>query len=78
MTDSNLHPRKYKEKEINRICNREQQTFYIDSGAYPIDLYTSYAGENENEKKIIVMVFDRKDTKELYTEWKNRDRENNK
>ncbi len=76
MVITNLKPRNYLYNEVNRICNREQQTFYIDSGVFPIDMYTSY--DTKNNRKIIVMIFDRESTKELYTEWKNRDRENNK
>jgi hypothetical protein len=76
MVITNLKPRNYLYNEVNRICNREQQTFYIDSGVFPIDMYTSY--DTKNNRKIIVMIFDRESTKELYAEWKNRDRENNK
>lgn len=75
MVISNLKPRDYLHNEVNRICNREQQTFYIDSGVFPIDMYTSY--DLKNNRKIIVMIFDRNDTKELYVEWKNRGKENN-
>nr|DAE26049.1 MAG TPA: hypothetical protein [Siphoviridae sp. ctEkS11] len=67
--ESNLKPRSYNEKEINRIYNRDQQTFYIDSGIYPIDLYPSYSPKND--RKIIVMIFLKNDTKEVYMKWKN-------
>ena len=66
---SNLKPRSYNEKEIIRIYNRDQQTFYIDSGIYPIDLYPSYSPKND--RKIIVMIFLKNDTKEVYMKWKN-------
>ena len=66
--ESNLKPRSYNEKEIIRIYNRDQQTFYIDSGIYPIDLYPSYSPKND--RKIIVMIFLRNDTKEVYMKWK--------
>ena len=66
---SNLHSNTYTEKEAIRIYNRDQQTFYVDSGVYPIDLYTSYAPKND--RKIIVMVFNRNDTKEVYQKWRN-------
>ena len=62
--ESNLKPRSYNEKEIIRIYNRDQQTFYIDSGIYPIDLYPSYSPKND--RKIIVMIFLKNDTKEVY------------
>lgn len=66
--ESNLKGVKYTEKEVIRIYNRDQQTFYIDSGVYPIDLYTSYAPKND--RKIIVMIFNRNDTKEVYQKWR--------
>ena len=67
--ESNLKPRSYNEKEIIRIYNRDQQTFYIDSGIYPIDLYPSYSPKND--RKIIVKIFLKNDTKEVYMKWKN-------
>ena len=67
--ESNLKPRSYNEKEIIRIYNRDQQTFYIDSGIYPIDLYPSYSPKND--RKIIVIIFLKNDTKEVYMKWKN-------
>ena len=67
--ESNLKPRSYNEKEIIRIYNRDQQTFYIDSGIYPIDIYPSYSPKND--RKIIVMIFLKNDTKEVYMKWKN-------
>ena len=67
--ESNLKPRSYNEKEIIRIYNRDQQTFYIDSGIYPIDLYPSYSPKND--RKIFVMIFLKNDTKEVYMKWKN-------
>lgn len=66
---SNLRGVDYNEKEVVRIYNRDQQTFYIDSGVYPIDLYTSY--NPKNDRKIIVMNFLRDDTKDVYIKWKN-------
>ena len=74
MIETNLHnARNYSEHEVNRICNVKQQIFYMSSGAYPIDIYPSY--DNKNDRKIIVMIFDRKDTKELYQRWNNYDTE---
>lgn len=65
--ESNLKPRDYNEKEVIRIYNRDQQTFYIDSGVYPIDLYPSYSPKGD--RKIIVMIFLRNDTKDVYSSW---------
>lgn len=72
---SNLKNIEYTEKEAIRIYNRDQQTFYIDSSVYPIDMYTSYAPKNN--RKIIVMIFNRNDTKEVYQKWCNYQSENN-
>lgn len=68
---SNLQNIQYTEKEVVRIYNREQQTFYVDSEVYPIDIYTSYAPKNN--RKIIVMIFNKSDTKEIYQKWLNYD-----
>ncbi len=71
MIKTNIKSRDYLQNEVNRICNVKQQIFYMSSGVYPIDVYPSY--DERNDRKIIVMIFDRKDTKELYTKWKNHD-----
>lgn len=68
---SNLQNIQYTEKEVVRIYNREQQTFYVNSEVYPIDIYTSYAPKNN--RKIIVMIFNKSDTKEIYQKWLNYD-----
>ena len=44
-------------------------TFYVNSGVYPIDLYPSY--NPKNDRKIIVMIFLRSDTIEVYKKWCN-------
>jgi hypothetical protein len=69
MVNTNLKPRNYQINEVNRICNKDQQIFYIDNNVYPIDLYTSY--DDRYDRKIIVMVFERESTKELYQKWRN-------
>lgn len=66
--ESNLKCGRYTDKEVIRIYNRDQQIFYVDSGVYPIDIYTSYAPKNN--RKIIVMIFNRNDTKEVYQKWR--------
>ena len=65
--ESNLKCGRYTDKEVIRIYNRDQQIFYVDSGVYPIDIYTSYAPKNN--RKIIVMIFNRNDTKDVYQNW---------
>lgn len=64
---TNLKSKNYNLKEVNRICNVKQQIFYISNGVYPIDIYTSI--DERNNRKIIVMIFERLQTKELYERW---------
>lgn len=64
---TNLIPRDYTLKEIVRICNVKQQIFYLSSGVYPIDVYSSI--DEKNDRKIIVMIFEKDKTKELYQRW---------
>lgn len=71
MIKTNIKSRDYLQNEVNRICNVKQQIFYMSSGVYPIDVYPSF--DERNDRKIIVMIFARKDTKELYNKWKNHD-----
>lgn len=66
---TNLKPKNYSEKEVVRICNRDQQTFYINSNIYPVDMYTTY--NFKNDKKIIAMIFLKEDTQEVYKKWCN-------
>ena len=41
------------------------------SGVFPIDIYPSY--DDKNDRKIIVMIFEKEKTKELYQKWKSYD-----
>ena len=71
MIKTNIKARDYKYNEVVRICNVKQQIFYLSSGVYPIDIYTSY--DDKNDRKIIVMIFEKDKTKELYQKWLNYD-----
>ena len=71
MIETNIKSRDYYLNEVNRICNIKQQIFYMDSGVFPIDIYPSY--DNKNDRKIIVMIFEKEKTKELYQKWKSYD-----
>ena len=64
MIKTNINARDYKYNEVVRICNVKQQIFYLSSSVYPIDIYTSY--DDKNDRKIIVMIFEKDKTKELY------------
>ena len=65
MIKTNINARDYKYNEVVRICNVKQQIFYLSSGVYPIDIYTSY--DDKNDRKIIVMIFEKDKTKEIYS-----------
>ena len=71
MVKTNINARDYKYNEVVRICNVKQQIFYLSSGVYPIDIYTSY--DDKNDRKIIVMIFEKDKTKELDQKWLNYD-----
>ena len=71
MIKTNINARDYKYNEVVRICNVKQQIFYLSSCVYPIDIYTSY--DDKNDRKIIVMIFEKDKTKELYQKWLNYD-----
>lgn len=68
---SNLAEIEYNSTESVRIINQKQQLFYLSNEVYPIDIYTSYDGKND--RKIIVMIFRKNETKELYQKWCNYD-----
>ena len=71
MIETNIKSRDYYLNEVNRICNIKQQIFYMDSGVFPIDIYPSY--DDKNDRKIIVMIFEKEKTKELYQKCKSYD-----
>lgn len=66
--ETNLNPRNYSEHEVCRIVNQLQAKMYIKNGVYPIDLYTSI---DKNGTDIIVYIFLRSDTQEVYKAWMN-------
>lgn len=68
MKKTNLKPRDYEPNEVCRIINPKQRDLYIINHAYPIDIYPSI---DKNNNPIIVYIFLKKDTQELYKLWKN-------
>ena len=68
MIETNLKPRSYDPGEVCRIVNPRQQTLYIKNGVFPIDLYTSL---DKHGKNIVVMIFLREDSKQVYQDWIN-------
>lgn len=71
LIETNIKSRDYTYNEVVRICNVKQQIFYLNNNVYPIDIYTSY--DDKNNRKIIVMIFEKEKTKELYQKWLNYD-----
>lgn len=70
---SNISSIEYVSSDVVRIINPKQQSFYLSNEVYPIDIYTSY--DEKSNKKLIVMIFEKNKTKELYKKWCNYDLE---
>ena len=66
LIETNLHPRDYHQKEVYRIVNYKQAKLYIKNRVFPIDMYASI---DKNNNDVIVYVFLRDETKELYQLW---------
>ena len=49
-----------------RILNLRQVAAYLDYGLLPLHIYTS---KDENEKPILVFLFDREESKDAYDLW---------
>ena len=62
----NLKPRPYNTHEVVRIVNPKQRDLYIKHRVYPIDMYPSV---NEEGKDIIVYIFLKEETKDLFQKW---------
>ena len=67
-TTSKLNGTEYFIKDVVRIINPRQQTLYIKHNLYPVDMYASLDQEG---KDIIVMIFDREASKDLFDAWCN-------
>lgn len=59
----NFYTRDYDPNKCVAIRDRWQSFLYIKHGAKPVDIYVS---SNED----LVMIFDRKETKELYEKYR--------
>ena len=66
LIETNLYSRDYTEKEVYRIINPKQAKLYIKNRVFPIDMYASI---DKNNNDVIVYVFLRDETKELYQLW---------
>lgn len=57
----------YFSNDIVRLVNLQQCMAYISNGAELIDIYTSR--DRKTNQPVLVFVFDRQSTKELYDAW---------
>lgn len=71
--ETNLKSMDYLLKDVVRIVNPKQQLLYIKNQVYPIDIYTSIDDKTGNS--LIVMIFLKKDTLEVYQKWCNHELE---
>ena len=62
----NFKPRPYNTYEVVRIVNPKQRDLYIKHRVFPIDMYPSV---NEEGKDIIVYIFLKEETKDLFQKW---------
>lgn len=79
MEISKLNGKPYHLSEVARVEDQKQQKLYIKHDVYPIDMYTTtdaiideITGEETLRDKLI-MVFSRKESKDLYILWKRRE-----
>lgn len=70
---TNLHPKNYAPNEVCRIVNPKQSMLYIKHRLFPIDMYTSIDAKTGND--ILVMIFDKEESQELYQAWCNHELE---
>lgn len=67
---SKITGRKYDVFSCVRILNPLQAAAYIDNNAELLDVYIS---RDNNDKRIMVFLFDREATTKLYEKWCNHD-----
>ena len=64
---STLRKIEYDEKDSIRIVNPKQAAFYWSKGLQPISIYPSR--DYVTNDPVLVFIFKKSDTKELFTEW---------
>lgn len=69
MEKSKINGKNYSLHDVVRIVDPKQQKLYIKHDAYPVDMYTTKDVYSNDE--ILVMLFNKEDTKDLYIKWKN-------
>lgn len=71
MEISNMSGKKYRLSDVVKIVDPKQQKLYIKNEVYPIDMFTTKDLYSDNQ--ILVMLFNKEETKDLYIKWKNRE-----
>ena len=69
MEISRLSNQEYSLNDIIRVIDPLQCRLYIKAGAYPVDMYVTKDLKSDND--ILVMLFRKSETRELYIKWKN-------
>ena len=69
MEKSNISGKEYSLHDVVRVIDPKQSKLYIKAGVYPVDMYVTKDLYSDNE--ILVMLFKKSETKELYIKWKN-------
>ncbi len=68
--NSNYRNKQYNSNDTIRLLNSRQAAFYWSKGIEPLDIYLSK--NFETNEAIIVYIFSREATKDLYSEWCNK------
>lgn len=68
---SDLTGKEYYPTRCVRIINPLQAAFFWKNHVVPVDIYPSVDFNNDN-KPILVYIFEKETTRELYDEWKSR------
>ena len=66
MVKSNFTGREYETKKVIRILNAQQAAAYIKHGIELLDLWLS---KDKDGKPILVFIFDREESKDVYDMW---------
>lgn len=69
MEISNISNKEYHLSDVVRIVDPKQQKLYVKHEVYPIDMFTTKDLYTDNQ--ILVMLFNKEETKDLYIKWKN-------
>lgn len=65
--ESNITGTKYNIFDCVKILNMQQTAFYIKNNVMPIDIQTSRS--KDDSKDVLVFLFIRENTKEVYDAW---------